>query len=99
MQKCFVIAEHFENAFNEPYCTVRSSLSFNWYAEMADNIQSPFKGFKQKSFLETKFLSAYRNLATDIQHDLFEGGVQYTLKLVLHQLNIIEKLFSCEMLP
>ena len=62
-------------------------------------IQSPFKGIKQKIFIETKLFSAYQNWATDIQHDLFEEGVQYTMKLVLHQLVIVEKLFSCEKLP
>ena len=64
----------------------------------SESTQRPSKGVKRKCYLETSYFSSYWNWTTDIQHDLFEGGVQYTVKLVLHQLVVVQKIFSCDML-
>ena len=57
----------------------------------------PSNGVRTKSYLETKHFSAYRNWTDDIQHDLFEVGTQYTMKLVLHNLVVSRKIVSIDL--
>ena len=97
-ERCFVSAENFSNYLIESSCPIRKVSSFERHLQRAQSTQRPSKGVKGKCYLETSYFSSYRNWTKDIQHDLFEGGVQYTVKLVLHQLVVVQKIFSCEKL-
>ena len=97
-ERCFVSAENFSNYLIESSCPIRKVSSFERHLQRAQSTQRPSKGVKGKCYLEISYFSSYRNWTTDIQHDLFEGVVQYTVKLVLHQLVVVQKIFSCDML-
>ena len=43
-------------------------------------------GIKRLCLLRTKNFDPYRNLTADLQHDILEGGLGYTIKLVLTKL-------------
>ena len=44
------------------------------------------KGIKRLCLLRTKSFDPYRNLTADLQHDKLEGGLSYTIMLVLTKL-------------
>ena len=82
---------------NRSVCCVVSKVSQKNVEKPELNCQ-PSKGVRAKSHLETKNFSAYRNWTADIQPDLFEGGTQYTLKLVIHNLIFSRKVISIDFL-
>ena len=105
-ERCLTSVDDFNGHFDQSKCLLRSFKSFTKNVEKAQLNRRPSKGVRAKSHLETKNFSAYRNWTADIQHDLFEGGTQYTLKLVIHNLIFSRKVISliflfigCSLLP
>ena len=96
-ERCQTTADDFSKHFDQSKCLLHSFKSFTKNVEKTLNRQ-PSKGVRAKSHLETKYFSAYRNWTDDIQHDLFEGGTQYTLKLVIHNLIVSRKIISIDIL-
>ena len=97
-ERCLTTVDDFNKHFDQSKCLLRSFKSFKKNVEKAELNRQPSKGVRAKCHLETKYFSAYRNGTADIQHDLFEGGTQYTLKLVIHDLIVSRKVISIDIL-
>ena len=97
-ERCLTTVDDFNKHFDQSKCLLRSFKSFKKNVEKAEFNRQPSKGVRAKCHIETKYFSAYRNWTADIQHDLFEGGTQYTLKLVIHDLIVSRKVISIDIL-
>ena len=97
-ERFLTTVDDFKKHFDQPTCLLRSFKSFTKFVEKSELNRQPSKGVRTKSHLETKYFSAYRNWTADIPHDLFEGGTQYNLKRVNHNLIVSRKVIFIDVL-
>ena len=79
-EKCFVPQSKFKQVFEEDAEKLRSPAS------CISNVGVAGSGMKSVCRLKTSFFEPYENFTVDLHHDIFQGSLMHTVKLVLNSL-------------
>ena len=84
----------------------RSLIFFSVFEENVAKLRTPescrndvaVKGLGVKNLLslETNIFDPYKNFTADLHHDIFQGGLLHTVKIVLHNLIFVSGVFTLE---
>ena len=79
-EKCTVPQSKFKETFEEKVQELRSAAS------CLNDVGVTGSGVKSLCRLKTSFFEPYDNFTADLHHDIFQGGLMHTVKLVLNNL-------------
>lgn len=88
-EKCTIEQKFFKKNYVENLRKNRSSISIEKIVTDINNgthQRLPFRGVNRACALRTADFDPYENMTVDLQHDIFEGVAQYTIKCVLKHL-------------
>ena len=87
-EKCTTPQSDFASVFEENVAKLRTPESCR------KDVAVKGSGVKNLCSLETSFFDPYKNFTADLHHDIFQGGLMHTVKIVLHNLIFVSGFFT-----